>query len=159
MQRHLLAGIAAGFIAVTAFAVTAEAGATDEMMAADRAFSAMSIEKGRHAAFLAYMAGDVRLFDGGHPPIIGKAAAQAYYAKHREGAGTRLEWTPVEADASPDGVLGHTRGTWIFTARKQDGGEAKATGYYVTVWKRQPDGNYKFTLDVGGSDPEPAKAE
>lgn len=159
MRSIVLASVATAFIATGGGAVPAKAGPADEMMAADRAFSAMSIEKGRHAAFLAYMADDVRLFDGAHPPIIGKAAVEAYYAKHPEGAGTRLEWTPVEADAPPDGVLGHTRGTWIFTAKKKDGGETKSTGYYVTVWKRQPDGRYKFSLDIGGSDPEPAKAE
>ena len=65
----------------------------------------------------------------------------------------------MEADASPDGVLGHTRGTWIFTVKKKDGSEAKVTGYYVTVWRRQADGHYKFTLDIGGADPAPAKAD
>jgi hypothetical protein len=40
----------------------------------------MSLKEGAHAAFLAFMADDVRLFDGEHPPILGKAAAAAYYA-------------------------------------------------------------------------------
>ena len=62
------------------FANNAAANPTDEMMAADRAFSEVSVKEGAHAAFLAYMADDVRLFDGDHPPILGKAAAAAYYA-------------------------------------------------------------------------------
>ena len=159
MRGRLSVGVALGLFAFGSCAAQALAGPKEEMVAADRAFSAMSVEKGARAAFLAYMADDVRLFDGEHPPIVGKAAVEAYYAKHPAAPGTKLEWTPIEAEASPDGVLGFTRGTWIYTAKKKDGGEAKATGYYVTVWKRQADGHYKFTLDIGGSDPKPAKSE
>lgn len=127
------------------------------MMSADRAFSDMSVKSGAHAAFLAYMADDVHLFDGDHPPIIGKAAAAAYYAdvekKNPNGQkSSTLEWTPLEADASPDGVLGWTRGTWLYTGTKKDGSKQKVTGYYVTEWKRQSDGKYKFVLDIGGTD-------
>jgi len=91
------------------------AGPKEEMMAADRAFSEMSLKSGAHAAFLAFMSDDVRLFDGDHPPILGKAAAAAYYAdvekKNPNGEkSSTLQWTPLEADASPDGVLGFTRG-------------------------------------------------
>ncbi|HTP78096.1 MAG TPA: DUF4440 domain-containing protein [Rhizomicrobium sp.] len=133
------------------------AGAKEDMMAADRAFSDLSVKSGAHAAFLAYMADDVRLFDGDHPPILGKAAAAAYYAdvekKNPSSPKTStLEWTPLEADASPDGVLGWTRGTWLFTGTKKDGTKQKVTGYYVTEWKRQTDGKYKFVLDIGGTD-------
>lgn len=144
----LMAGLALGNLA-------AQAAPADEMMAADRAFSALSVEKGAHAAFLVYIAKDVRLYDGDHPPILGKAAVADYYAKHPSAPGSRLEWTPVEADASPDGVLGYTRGSWIYTAPKTDGSTAKATGYYVTLWKRQADGQYKFILDIGGADKKP----
>lgn len=134
------------------------AGAKEDMMAADKAFSDMSVAKGPHASFLAYMADDVRLYDGATPPIIGKAAVADYYAKNPQSPDDRLEWTPLEADASPDGVLGFTRGTWIYTGKNADGSAAKATGYYVTEWKRQADGQYKFVLDIGGSDKKPAKA-
>jgi ketosteroid isomerase-like protein len=144
-------------LAACCFATPALAGPADDMMAADRAFSALSVEKGSHTAFLAYMANDVRLYDGDHPPILGKAAAADYYAKNPQSPGNRLEWTPVEADASPDGALGFTRGTWLLTAKGADGKAARFTGYYVTMWKRQTDGQYKFTLDIGGDDPKAAK--
>lgn len=128
------------------------AGPKQDMIATDRAFAAMSLEKGAHAAFLAYMTDDVRLFDGEHPPIIGKAAVADYYAKTPEAAGSKLDWMPVEADASAAGDTGTTRGTWVYTAKKPDGSDAKVTGYYVTGWKRQADGTYKFNLDIGGAD-------
>jgi ketosteroid isomerase-like protein len=142
--------------ALLLFPSAVSAGPKEEMMAADRAFSELSLKSGAHAAFLAFMVDDVRLFDGEHPPILGKAAAAAYYAdvekKNPQGEkSSTLQWTPLEAEASPDGMLGFTRGTWVFTAKKKDG-EQKVTGYYVTEWKRQSDGGYKFVLDIGGAD-------
>lgn len=138
------------------FAGLAYAAPADDMMAADRAFSALSIEKGAHVAFLAFMTDDVRLYDGDHPPLIGKAAVAAHYAaQERADPGykdQRLTWSPSEAEASPDGVLGWTRGTWVFTRPGPDGKPIRRTGYYVTEWRRGSDGTYKFCLDIGGAD-------
>jgi len=136
-------------------ASAASATPKDEMIAADKAFSAMSVEKGAHAAFLAYMADDALLYEGAHPPITGKAAAATYYADQEKKTPTygtqRLEWTPSGADASEDGSLGYTHGTWALSAKKADGGDVHVTGYYVTEWQRQKDGTYKFVADIGGA--------
>ena len=138
------------------FATAAVAAPKDDLLAADRAFAAMSVAHGAHAAFLAFMTDDVRLYDGAHPPLIGKAAVAAYYAAEEKAdpdyKAQRLEWAPAEAEASPDGGLGWTRGTWVYTATKPDGTALKVTGYYVTEWQRQRDGTYKFCLDIGGAD-------
>jgi len=154
MRRHLIVGALAA--AVLFISGPASAGPKDVLLATDKAFSDMSVAKGPHAAFLAYMADNVRLYDGDHPPIVGKSAAADYYAKTEKlnpsHAASRLEWTPVEADISPDGALGWTRGTWIWSAKKADGTALKSTGYYVTEWRRQADGTYKFELDIGGAD-------
>jgi ketosteroid isomerase-like protein len=152
MKKLLLTSVSFAF-----FAGAACAGPKEDMMATDRAFSEMSVKQGAHAAFLAFMADDVRLFDGDHPPILGKAAAAAYYAdveaKNPAGQKTSsLEWTPVEAESSGDGTLGWTRGTWLFSAKNADGSPRKVTGYYVTEWRLSADGKYKFVLDIGGAD-------
>jgi len=154
MRAHPFALLVAA--ALICFATSAQAGPKEVLLAADKAFSDMSVTKGQHAAFLAFMADDVRLFDGDHPPIVGKKAVAEYYASSEKAdpgtTATRLEWTPIEADASPDAVLGWTRGTWIWSAKKADGTLLKKTGYYVTEWRRQADGTYKFVLDIGGAD-------
>ena len=81
------------------------------MLAADKAFSEMSVTKGLHAAFLAAMTDDVRLFDGDHLPVIGKAAAGELYAEEEKSdpgyKDRRLEWTPLDAEASPGGSDKH----------------------------------------------------
>ena len=131
------------------------AGPAEDMMATDKAFSDMSVAKGRHAAFLAYMADDVRQFTGANPPVISKAAMAKLYADGEAKNGApqdRLEWTPIEAKASGDGSLGWTRGHWIYSATGTDGKAVKNTGYYVTLWRRQADGKYKYEVDIGGED-------
>ncbi len=143
----------AGFLIAAAAAAAAP---KDDILAADHAFSTLSLAQGAHTAFLTFMTDDVRLFDGAHPPLIGKAAVADYYAAEEKADPTyhaqRLEWSPLEAEASPDGILGWTRGTWLFTAPKPDGTSVRLTGYYVTEWRRQSDGTYKFCLDIGGAD-------
>ena len=134
----------------------AQAAPKDDLLAVDKAFSAMSAEKGSHAAFLAYMTDDARLYQGDHPPLLGKAAAAVFFAAEEKADSSyqsqKLIWTPLEAEASPDGMLGYTRGSWVFTAPKSAGASLTLTGYYVTEWRRTADGSYKFCLDIGGAD-------
>ncbi len=145
----------AGLMLLALCANAAVAAPKDEMMAADKAFSDMSVAKGAHAAFLAFMADDVLLYEGDRPPIVGKAAVATYYTdqeKKNPGSNSqRLEWTPTGADASDDGSLDYTHGTWTLTAKKKDGSDLHLTGYYVTEWRRQKDGQYKFVADIGGA--------
>ncbi len=72
--------VAIAVVLSSTFATQALAGAKDDMLATDKAFSEMSVAKGAHAAFLAYMADDVLEYDGDHPPLVGKVAVAAYYA-------------------------------------------------------------------------------
>ena len=127
----------------------------DLLLAAARTFSALSVAQGAHAAFLATMTDDVQLYTGATPPLLGKKAVAAYYAEEEKTDPTyksqRLEWTPVAAEASADGTLGTTRGTWVFTVPGANGAVRRLTGYYVTTWRRQSDGTYKFCLDIGGA--------
>ncbi|HUO99811.1 MAG TPA: DUF4440 domain-containing protein [Rhizomicrobium sp.] len=144
------------FIFAAMMLAPASAAPKDDLIAADKAFSDMSLAQGRHAAFLAFMTDDVRLFTGDHPPVVGKEAAARLYADEEKSdpgyKDQRLEWTALEAEASPDGMLGWTRGTWMLTLKKPDGSPGKLTGYYVTEWRRQANGSYKFCLDIGGAD-------
>jgi ketosteroid isomerase-like protein len=68
-----------------------------------------------------------------------------------------LSWQPAVAEVSRGGDLGYTTGPWQF---KSDIHDAKpvAFGNFITVWKRQPDGSWKFAVDLGISNPEPTEA-
>src|SRR6185312_16223070 len=103
----------------------------EDIAAADKAFSALSVAKGSNAAYLAYLAQDGRLFGtGNQPPITGKAAAAERFKTSSNGEpGTNVRsWAPDNVEVSKDGTLGYSDGRWTFTAPK-----TKLTGHYMTV--------------------------
>lgn len=131
----------------------AQASPQDDLMAADRAFSKLSVVKGRNYAFLAYVANNGRLFGtGDEPPMFGRAQAFRRLA-HGRGRGV-LSWTPEVAGVSEDGKLGWTDGHWLYTVKES---KTRATGHYLTVWVKDRRGAWKVQADMGTSDPAPKK--
>ena len=121
------------------------------MVETERAFSRTSEEKGTRESFAEFIADDGILFRPG--PVLGKKWMQ----EHPLPASTTrslLSWQPIFAAVSRAGDLGYTTGPWQF---KNDIKDAKpsAFGNFMTVWKKQADGSWKFALDLGISNPEP----
>lgn len=118
--------------------------ALESMVAAERAFSKAAGEHGVRAAFLMNLADDATLF---RPHAVnGKQWTEARPA--RPGL---LTWFPIYADVSRDGDLGYTTGPYEF--RQSAGDKAIDQGYFMTIWKRQADGEWKAVLDQGISTP------
>jgi len=145
-------------LALVLSASAASAGAKDEIIAADKAFSALSVAKGSNAAFLAYMADDARTFGtGNEPPILGKTAAEKRFQTRGNGDPKLnvLSWTPDNAETSGDGTLGYSDGHWQFEgAPDKKGVRLHLAGHYMTVW-RKTDRGWKFIADMGTTDPQP----
>ena len=95
--------IAAAVVSFIASSTTvAFAGAREDVIAADKAFSTLCVEKGSNAAFLTYLAEDGRLFGTGNDaPIIGKEEAIKRFADPKSGNGdpkrSVLSWEPEHA--------------------------------------------------------------
>ena len=148
MRRTLLAFAAASCLAAPALAGPAE----DAMIAADTAFNDLAQKDGIAAAFEAYAAPDARMFRGEEKIVSGPAEVRELMAAQYAQGGT-LTWAPVEAVASADGTMGFTHGRWAYESPKlEDGTTRKSAGSYVTIWALQPDGGYKFSLDIGSPD-------
>jgi ketosteroid isomerase-like protein len=65
-----------------------------------------------------------------------------------------LSWSPEHVDISKDGTAGWTDGVWTFLGAPDAKGErAKASGHYLTVWKKNMDGQWKAAADMGIKDP------
>lgn len=130
---------------------TKSASALAQMVATERSFSRMSEEKGIREAFAAFIADDGILF---RPRAV---AGKKWMQEHPlPPSNTRplLTWQPIVAFMSRSGDLGYTTGTWQY---KNDIKDAKpsAFGNFMTVWKKQADGNWRFVLDLGISNSEP----
>lgn len=124
--------------------------ALQQMIETERAFSRMSEEKGTREAFAAFIADDGILF---RPrAVLGKKWMQEHPLPP---SNTRLllTWQPIYAFIARSGDLGYTTGPW---QSKSDSKDAKpsAFGNFMTVWKKQADGTWRFVLDLGISHPE-----
>ena len=56
-----------------------------------------------------------------------------------------IRWQPLHAEVAASGDLGYTWGVAESAAAKD--GPFKPYGIYVTIWKRQADGKWKFVYD------------
>jgi len=127
--------------------------ARDSLLNVDREFNNVAAEKGFVEAFLEFMADDAMLFPAGSEPVSGRDNIRKHLSEGSEGA--TLTWMPVSADVSVSSDLGYTRGTSEYRYLDKDKNPAVHYGKYVTVWKRQPDGRWKFILDIGNASPPP----
>jgi len=113
-----------------------------EIKAADKAFSDLSKKEGMKIAFIEYMENDGVLLRPNHPPIVG-ADAIDFLSQSADTAYT-LTWSPSAADVSQSGDLGYSYGTYTLQMR-----DTALYGTYVSIWKKQDDGKWKFVLDSG----------
>src|SRR5918997_457797 len=120
---------------------------------AEHAFAQLSIDRGMRPAFLAYAAPDGVIFNRSGP-----VNAIESWSKREPAPTGLLTWWPTYADVSRAGDMGWTTGPFEFrekATQEKPGG----TGHFFTVWRRQPDGSWKWVLDLGVERPAPAVAE
>jgi ketosteroid isomerase-like protein len=150
MKSVVMTGAAA--LALVAFGARAQVvvhgppATAAEILKAERGFDAMSGAEGKARAFRAYMDPvDGREFAGGDPKR-GDAIYQSQGGDAPEKA--KLRWTPDEVFAST-GDMGVTWGHWTLTPLGADKPAVK--GHYVTVWRKNADGQWKGIIDIGNA--------
>jgi ketosteroid isomerase-like protein len=127
-----------------------------ELINSELEFYKATQEKGWGQAFIEFADDSAALFRQDAFPVVNKSAIIRLY-KDKGSNILNLKWTPTKAEVSNDGSLGYTYGNWVFTSKDKDGADAYTYGNYVTIWKKQPDGRWKFVLDGGNTTPPPAK--
>lgn len=133
-------------VGMMAFAAVASAGPVDDVLATDRAFAAAAKAKGARAAFTEYADPQAVMFRAGVGPVKGLEAIASVF---EEPPAATPAWEPEAAEASGD--LAYSWGSYVWTpvAGGPLAGKPPATGYYVSIWKRQPDGRWKWVVDLG----------
>jgi ketosteroid isomerase-like protein len=122
----------------------------DVLINVDIEFSKMSEENGMSEAFIFFADQDVVKLSQGEYPVVGKSKlSEAYSAL--DDSQMSLTWEPLKAELAQSGELGYTYGKYYFTT--SDSVENTTTGYYFSVWKKQPDGTWKYVLDGGAEGP------
>jgi ketosteroid isomerase-like protein len=116
----------------------------DEKFAAETA-------KGGGAAFASWFAPDAVTLADGKAPVVGHdaIAAQATWTPRSY----QLTWTPEGARLGPSGDMGFTWGHYQGVSKDAEGNPVTTSGRYITVWKKQPDGQWKVALDASNDGP------
>lgn len=124
-------------------AATHNASAMREIIQTDSIFSAMSKSAGMRKAFIEFIADEGVLLRPNHLPIVGADAIE-FLSQAADTSSSVLSWQPLGGDVSTAGDIGFTYGTYELQVT-----DTSFTGTYVSVWKKQPDGKWKFVLDSG----------
>jgi ketosteroid isomerase-like protein len=120
----------------------------DDVLAADRAFAAMAKEKGARAAFVEFADPQAVMFRAGVGAVKGREAiGQAF----QDPAPSTPAWDPEGAEVAASADLAYSWGWFVWTPATGGplDGKPPATGYYVSIWKKQPDGRWKWVVDLG----------
>jgi ketosteroid isomerase-like protein len=142
------------FAASGAFAASADKEKfKTELVQVERAFDAMAQEKGILAAFEHFAAPDVAFIDTDPRKFRGAEAVRQRMGNSPPGA--KLTWAPLFTDVSDDGTLGYNYGRYEARGKGPDGAEVLRTGFFLSIWKRQPDGSWKYVMDTGVPDRPP----
>jgi ketosteroid isomerase-like protein len=116
----------------------------------DSAFSDLADRMGLAEAFSTYVAPDGAIFNGSEL-VIGPRALRDFFTATN--GGLALTWQPMFAGIAESEDLGFTVGDYVATLRGPSGAAVQRFGKYLTVWKRQRDGSWKFVIDGGSASP------
>ena len=113
----------------------------EKLVGTERAFAKTALEKGTRSAFLEFMSSDAVVF------TPDRTLAKPFWTARPESPAA-LIWAPNFADISSNGILGYTTGNWEYRAKGREDAPG-AFGNFITVWVRQPSGQYRWVVDIG----------
>jgi ketosteroid isomerase-like protein len=115
---------------------------------------AQDTAKGGGKAFSSWFADDAVTLANKEAPVRGHSAiaAQATWAPEQY----QLTWTPQSGLMSPAGDMGYTWGHYEGHAKDRSGNAFTTSGRYMTIWKKQSDGQWKVVLDASSEEPPSA---
>ena len=115
---------------------------------------AKDVAAGGGAAFADWFADDGVALGNGAAPLLGKVAivkSATWAAKDYQ-----LTWTPTDALMGPSGDMGYTWGHFEGHSKDANGNPVTTSGRYMTIWRRQPNGDWKVVMDAGANEPAAA---
>jgi ketosteroid isomerase-like protein len=67
--------------------------------------------------------------------------------------GFRITWTSSEVTLSPDGNLAYMFSRNAVTLNHETGAPVTTYGRAVTIWRREPDGEWRCAVDIWNAEP------
>ncbi len=124
-----------------------------DMEWADAASAGKDLEK-----IVSYWSDDAVVIPPGQPVLEGKAAIRAYVAASLQIPGFKIHWTSEKVVFSSDGKLAYMRGTSEMTVPGPTGALMTLHSRGVTVWRLDPDRQWRCVIDIWNDPPSTAPA-
>ena len=115
-----------------------------EILETEKAFTEMAGTDGILSAFLHYAADDAVLNRG--RLVKGKDSIEVWF-ENWSLPDASLVWEPEFVTVAKSGDLGYTYGSYVFTVKDSTGNDIESKGVFHTVWKKQPNGEWRFVWD------------
>ena len=126
-----------------------------DLLNADIAFSKLSEEKGRNAAFSEYAGDNATMLRPLSHPVTGRDAIATMLKEYPDSL-YKLTWVPISSDVARSGEIGFTYGTYSLEIK----GGNHEEGTYSTVWHKDTTKAWKYILETSNAGLSPAdKAE
>lgn len=116
-----------------------------EIMETERLFCEMAAEKGLKEAFLAFAAKEV-VISRNNRIYAGKAGIEEFYGAVTS-RNISLKWKPDYVDVADSEDMAWTYGKYTYSALNESGEPLRSEGIFHTVWRKQPDGSWKYVWD------------
>ena len=119
----------------------------------DADWASLSSEGQEIERILSFWTDDARVYPPGLPVLHGKAALRSYVENALGIPGFHITWSSIDAFLSPDGELGYVLSVNAVTLPGAGGQLVTTRGRAVTVWRREPDGEWRCAVDIWNEDP------
>ena len=125
----------------------------EELLRRDGEWSQVASEGRDVERILSYWTDDAIVLPPGLPAIIGKAALRQYVEDSLQIPGFKISWTSTDATVSADGDLAYVFSRNAVTFKGPDGKLVTTEGRAVTVWRREPDHEWRCVVDIWNAEP------
>jgi len=128
----------------------------EDLKKTDLAFSKMSVDSGIGKAFIQFADTGAYILRYDRFPVVGTDELVKAYSSPTP-LNLVLIWEPVKAEIARSNDFGYTIGNWEMKTKTSGGADTVLYGNYLTVWKKQSDGSWKYVSDAGSHTPGPNK--
>ena len=136
------------------------AAARASLMQADQAwFEEFAASDNRPDTFVNRVLDDANLLPPDAPLVQGKEAIRDVMVMFDATPGFSITWSASAADVGSAGDMGYTMGTYEIRMDGPEGAPIRIDGKYLTIWKKQADGDWMVTADMFNADGPPTPVE
>jgi uncharacterized protein (TIGR02246 family) len=97
---------------------------------------------------LPYWSDDATILAPGTPAVVGKDAIRKYVSGAFATPGFSITWTTDRIEIAKSGDLAYSTGTDRITINGSDGKPVVQENRSAAIWRKQPDGSWKCTVDI-----------